>query len=176
MFAINLSGPFFTLYMLDNLRLDVRYVTLYGSLYAAAYLLMLIGWGRLSDRIGNRPLLLAIGIPVSLTPLLWLAIDGGETSVWLWLPLLHLFLGGTWGAIDLCMNNLQLGVAPIARQSKYFALVAAIGGVSGALGTTAGGFLVQFADFGGFPCLFTLSGGLRLIALIPLIFVRERQE
>jgi MFS family permease len=174
MFAINLSGPFFSLYMLSNLSIDVRYVTIYGSLSAGAYLLSLMAWGKLSDRIGNRSILIAIGFLTAFTPLLWLGMGINEISVWLWLPLLHLLLGGTGAALDLCTTNLQLGVAPIARQSQSFALVAAVGGVSGALATTVGGFLVQLTESNGFVFLFALSSILRFAALIPLIFVRER--
>jgi Na+/melibiose symporter-like transporter len=49
--AVNLSSPFFNLYMLDTLDLDV----IYNSLQAGATLLMLILWGKLADKIGNRP-------------------------------------------------------------------------------------------------------------------------
>lgn len=51
-FAFSLSAPFFNLYMLDNLHLDVSLVTLYGSLSSGANLLMLLVWGKLADRIG----------------------------------------------------------------------------------------------------------------------------
>jgi MFS family permease len=72
--AVNLSSPFFNLYMLDTLDLDVSYVTIYNSLQAGATLLMLILWGKLADKIGNRPILICIGILVGVTPLLWLGI------------------------------------------------------------------------------------------------------
>ncbi|MDX2215814.1 MAG: MFS transporter [Oculatellaceae cyanobacterium bins.114] len=175
MFAVNLSAPFFNLYLLDNLALDVSLVTLYNSLTAGANLLMLIIWGRLADRVGNRPILLLVGIAVALTPLFWLGASTDHLSIWLWLPLLHILSGGTWAAIDLCSNNMQLGVAPIYNQATYFAIAAAIAGVSGALGTTVGGYLAQFADYGGLPGLFALSSVLRLITLLPLVFVHEQR-
>lgn len=175
MFAVNLSAPFFNLYMLDNLAIDVSWVTIYNSLQAGATMLMLVLWGRLSDRVGNRPLLIAVGIVVAITPLFWLGTGANTLSVWLWLPLLHVLAGGTWAAIDLCNNNLQLGVAPIRHQATYFAVAAAVAGISGALGTTAGGFLAEFADYGGIPGLFALSAIVRLIALLPLIFVHEQR-
>jgi MFS family permease len=173
MFSVNLSAPFFNLYMLDNLALDVSWVTIYNSLTAGANLLMLIFWGKLADRVGNRFLLLTVGVLVAMTPILWLGTGTDALSIWLWLPLLHILAGGTWAAIDLCNNNIQLGIAPRQNQSSYFAIAAAIAGVSGALGTTAGGFLAQFADYGGIPGLFALSTGVRLLALLPLIFVCE---
>ena len=174
MFAVNLSAPFFNVYLLDTLAIDLRWVTSYNSLQAGAHLTMLIVWGKLADRIGNRPILLIDGVLVALFPLLWLITGANSVFLWLWFPMLHLLAGGSWAAIDLCTNNLQLGVAPLRHQPLYFALVAAIAGISGALGTSVGGFLAEFADHGGIPGVFALSAIARLIALIPLVFVKEQ--
>ncbi|MEH2323013.1 MAG: MFS transporter [Nostoc sp.] len=174
--AVNLSSPFFNLYMLDTLDLDVSYVTIYNSLQAGATLLMLILWGKLADKIGNRPILICIGILVAATPLLWLGISANHLDIWLWLPLLHILTGGTWAAIDLCNNNIQLAIAPTKNQSIYFATAAAVAGASGALGTTIGSFIVQFAQFGGLLGLFAFSSLFRLTALIPLFFVKEPER
>ena len=174
--AVNISSPFFNLYMLDTLDLDVSYVTIYNSLQAAATLLMLIVWGKLADKIGNRPILIYIGILVAATPLLWLGIGADRLDIWLWLPLLHILAGGTWAAIDLCNNNIQLAIAPTKNQSIYFAIAGAVAGASGALGTTIGSFIVQFAQFGGLLGLFALSSLFRLAALIPLLFVKEPER
>ncbi|MEH2124808.1 MFS transporter [Nostoc sp.] len=171
--AVNLSSPFFNLYMLDTLDLDVSYVTIYNSLQAGATLLMLIVWGKLADKIGNRPILICIGILVAATPLLWLGIGVNRLDIWLWLPLLHILTGGTWAAIDLCTNNIQLAIAPTQNQSIYFAIAAAVAGASGALGTTIGSFIAQFAQSGGLLSLFVLSALFRLVALVPLMFLQE---
>lgn len=172
-FAVNLSSPFFNLYLLDNLHLDLNWATLYGSLTAAANLVFLIWWGKLADRLGNRPLLLIIGILAAVTPLFWLGTGNDSFSLWVWLPLVHLFTGGTWAAIELCSSNIQMEVAPMDHPSSYFAVAAAVAGVCGALGTTAGGFLSELPYIGGLPGLFALSAGVRLFALLPLVFVRE---
>jgi MFS family permease len=175
MFAVNLSAPFFNLYLLDDLNIDLRWVTIYNSLQAGANLVMLVIWGRLADRLGNRSLLLGIGFLVALTPLLWLGTGANSWSLWLTFPLLHLLAGSTWAGIDLCNNNLQLGVAPARHQASYFAIAAAISGACGAVGTTVGGLLVEYFNYGGIPGLFALSGAVRFLALIPLIFVHEQR-
>jgi nitrate/nitrite transporter NarK len=175
MFAVNLSAPFFNIYLLDTLKIDLRWVTIYNSLQAGANLLMLVVWGKLCDRFGNRSILLAVGILVALTPLLWLGTGATDHSLWFWFPLLHILAGGTWAAIDLGNNNLQLGVSPVGKQATYFAIVAAVAGVSGAIGTTAGGILAEFSAYGGIPGLFALSAIVRLVALLPLIFVHEQR-
>ena len=177
MFAFNLSTPFFNLYMLDTLELDVSWVSLYGSFQAGAGMLMLIVWGRLADRLGNRLVLFLTGILIAITPIFWILIGNSSTDVWLWLPLLHIFIGGSVNAVELCGNNLQIAIAPTKNQSIYFAIAAAVAGGTGALGTTIGGFLAESSSFvGGLPGLFAISVGFRLIALIPLIFVQEEQK
>jgi len=176
MLAVNLSAPFFNFYMLEQLHLDVSYVTLYGSLQAGANLLLIMLWGKLADKIGNRRILIWIGILVALTPLLWMGVSANSWNIWLWLPLLHIFTGGTWAAIDLCNNNMQLGIVPVKNQSIYFAIASAVAGVSGALGTTIGSFIAQFAEQGGLLGLFALSTVCRLLAIVPLMFVKEPHQ
>lgn len=175
-FGVNLSSPFFNLYLLDNLALDLSWVTLYNTLGIGANLLMLLFWGKLADRIGNRSILLLDGVLVAITPLFWLGTNATSVSVWLWFPLLHLLSGGTLAAIDLCINNLQLTIAPVQHHTKYFAITAAFGGVAGAMGALVGGWLAQLTDIGGMTGLFVLSSVLRLVALLPLVWLQEPQR
>jgi MFS family permease len=172
MLGTSLSSPFFNFYMLATLDLDVSWVTFYGSLQAGANLLMLTLWGKLADKIGNLPILIFIGILVAIQPLFWLLIGTSQFDLWLWLPLLHIFSGGTLAAINLCTNNIQIGIVPVRNQSIYFAIGAAISGVSGALGTIIGGCIAQFQP-SGLLSLFATSGLLQLAALLPLIFISE---
>jgi len=171
-FAVNLSGPFFNIYLLKDLSLDVSLVTIYSSLSSAANLLLLMFWGNLADRWGNRPLLIAVGLVVAVTPLLWLGTGNYPFAVWVWLPLLHLLGGTTLGAIGLCTNNIQMEIASIEQPSTYFAIAAAVSGVAGALGTTAGGFLAELPGMS-LGVLFALSAAVRLVGLLPLILVKE---
>ncbi|MBW4624173.1 MAG: MFS transporter [Brasilonema octagenarum HA4186-MV1] len=176
MFAINLSTPYFPLYMLNNLHLDVSVVALYASFQGAANLVMLTFWGKLSDKIGNRSILILMGIVLTLIPLFWLAIDVSFFGIWLWLPLLHMLLGGIWAAIDLCNNNMQLAIAPVKQQSLYFGVIAAVTGVCGALGTTIGGLIAQNPSLGGLPAAFVVSFVFRIGAVVPLLFVQEARK
>ncbi|HEY9891264.1 MAG TPA: MFS transporter [Candidatus Sericytochromatia bacterium] len=175
-FAVNISAPFFNLYLLGDLNLDVSVVTLYNSLGAGANLLMLMFWGKLADRIGNRPLMITVGILVALTPLLWLEAGTAPIFLWAWFPLLHIVGGATWAAIDLCSGNLMMSVTPLRNQSIYFAIAAAVPGIAGAIGITVGGFVATVTDLGGLPTVFAVSAVLRLIALLPLVFVHEQRS
>lgn len=175
MFSLNLSAPFFNLYLLQDLAIDVGWVTVYASLASGANLLLLLPFGRLSDRLGNKLPLLLMGIIMALLPMLWLFSGTGAFSLWLWLPLLHMLNGGASAALDLCNNNLQLELATGQHQAKFFGLIAAIAGVSGALGTLIGGSLTQWADIGGLTGLFLLSGVVRFLALLPLFWIQEER-
>ncbi|MHC5765409.1 MAG: MFS transporter [Nostoc sp.] len=175
-FAVNISAPFFNLYMLDNLDIDISVVTIYHGLGTGANMLMLLLWGKLADRIGNRPLLLLVGVLVAVTPLLWLLVGSDQISFWMWLPLLHVLAGGTWAAIDLCTNNLMMGIAPLRYQSSYFAIAGAIAGSTGAMGITVGGFLATLPAAAGLLGLFVISGLLRMLAIVPLVFVQEQRS
>jgi Na+/melibiose symporter-like transporter len=175
-FAVNISAPFFNLYLLGDLHLDVSVVTLYNSLGAGANLLMLMFWGRLADRIGNRPVMITVGVLVALTPLLWLEAGTSPFFLWVWFPLLHIVAGGTWAAIDLCSGNLMMSVTPLRNQSIYFAIAAAVPGITGAIGITVGSYVASLTHFGGLPMAFALSAVLRLFALLPLVFVHEQRS
>ena len=66
-------------------------------------------------------------------------------------------------------------MAPLRIQSIYFAIAAAVPGVTGAMGITLGGFLATVNQINGLPGLFALSAVLRLVALLPLVFVNEQR-
>ncbi|MEH2069025.1 MAG: MFS transporter [Nostoc sp.] len=171
--AVNLSAPFFNLYLLDTLNLDVSWVTFYNSLRAGAHMAMLLVWGKVVDKIGNRPILISTGILIAVIPWLWLLVGSSPLDLWLWLPLLHIFIGANWGGVDLSNNNIQIEIAPVKNQSIYFAIAAAIAGVSGALGATIGGFIAQFTGSFGIQEVFIVSGILRLASLIPLMIKKD---
>ncbi len=171
-FSVNLSAPFFNYYLLDTLHLDVQWVTLYSSLRYGAFFLAIMLWGRLADRIGNRPVLIINCVLAATIPFMWSFTGEGVYSVWLALPLLHMAQGGTFAALELCLANIQLELAPLARQSVYFAIAAAVMGVTGAMGTTAGGYLAELPTVG-LPALFAITAIIRLISMMPLFFIKE---
>jgi MFS family permease len=176
MFALNLSAPFFNLYLLRDLAIDVSWVTLYNSLTSAANLAVLIPFGRWSDRIGTRIPLLGMGVVMALLPLLWLGIGTDAPSLWVGLPLLFMLNGGASAAIDLCINNLQIEISHHRHQAKYFGITAAMGGIGGAMGTFCGGILASIDVWGGLTGLFVISSILRLLSLIPLLLLQPEGE
>jgi MFS family permease len=177
-FAVNLSTPFFNLYMLDNLDVDLNWVTLFSSIGTGTNMLMLLVWGRVIDRFGSRRLLIGAGLTVVMMPLFWLltGLPQVQAQLWIYLAVFHIFWGGMWAAIDLGNNNIQIEIVPIEHHATFFAIAAAVAGISGALGTTMGGILMQGARYEGLFGVFSLSAMLRLVAILPLLFVREGRK
>jgi len=72
------------------------------------------------------------GIAIAITPLFWVLtrISQVRERLWLYLIIFHLFLGGTWAAIDLENNNIQIGIAPIEHHATFLAIVSAIAGIA----------------------------------------------
>ncbi len=175
-FALNLSAPFFNLYLLQDLGIDVGWVTLYNSLTSLANLALLMPIGRWSDRIGHRIPFVVMGAVMALLPLLWLGVGTDALSLWVGLPLLFMVTGGASAAIDLCINNLQIEIAHDRHQSQYFGIVAAVIGLSSAAGTVVGGALDTIDALGGLTGLFVISSILRLLSLIPLLLLQKEGE
>jgi hypothetical protein len=67
----------------------------------------------------------------------------------------------------------MMSVTPLRNQSIYFAIAAAVPGITGAMGITVGSYVASLTGFGGLPMAFALSAVLRLFALLPLVFVHE---
>jgi hypothetical protein len=89
-----------------------------------------------------------------------------DYGIWTFLPSRLLWL-------ILLIGIIQIGIAPMEHHATFFAIVSEIAGISSALGATVGGALAQYAHYEGIFGVFFLSAILRLVAIIPLLFVHE---
>lgn len=125
-------------------------------------------WGRASDRVGSRPVLMTATTLTMLIPLGWLLLPREIPNILIWCGLLYfthgvLFNGGYIGSFRLLFN----GVTPPRHNTAYTALYyAALGLTGGAAPLLAGGLLQLYGsrhiDFGpltadGHTVLFVLS-------------------
>jgi MFS family permease len=95
-FFVNISGPYFTPYMLDHLALSrPMFALLIGSALVARILAMPL-LGRWTERRGARHLLRLAGLCITPLPVLWLL-----ASHPLWLLVIQVVSGVAWGAYEL---------------------------------------------------------------------------
>ncbi|MFH1743312.1 MAG: MFS transporter [bacterium] len=129
-FAVNLSAPFFTVYMLRRLELTMTIVLALSILSQVMTLLFIRLWGRLADRFSNKSVLTVSGPIFMISVFLWPFTMMPETHA-LTLPLLvliHALAGISTAGVMLCSRGIALKTAPRGRATAYLATNALISG------------------------------------------------
>jgi MFS family permease len=138
--ATGVAGSFFALYMLQDLRMGFTLVALHGIGLAAARVLAAPLWGRLIDRLGARPVLIACAFGISVIPLVWLF----ATPAFLWPLLVDAVLAGVlWGGHNLAMFVVPMTATPQRGRPFYVAAIAMTGGIAFTIATASGGLLAE---------------------------------
>ena len=141
-FAVNVTAPFFNVYMLENLRMSYTQITFYTQIISNIVTVLCISrWGRMLDRFGNKPMMQFAGLLCMLIPLIWVFMGPGTS----WLVIASNVLTGCfWPIIELSQQNLYLAHCPQKNRSVYIAVFFAAYNLMGiALGNAAGGWLSQ---------------------------------
>ena len=109
-------------------------------------------WGKLIDRVGAQPVVLACSLGIGFLPLVWLF----PSPTFLW-PLVAdaLLAGVLWSGHNLAIFALPLSVAPRKGRPFYLAAFSTAGGLAYALASSLGGGLASLL-----PTTFTLGGHL----------------
>jgi len=146
-FFFNLFGPFYPVFMYEELGLSVaraNWILLFGSIGAAA---SFPAWGRLLDRYGNIPVMIvSLGI-WQLFALLWCAVD--RTS--LWLLYVAVPAGGMFSAgYGVGLFALMLKLMPPSARTFGVALFISLSSLAAAAAPPLGGYLITWAKEGGF--------------------------
>jgi MFS family permease len=174
LFSSQLSAPFYTVLMIDRLGIDFSTVTVLTTVSTLASVAMMKVWGPITDRLGNRPVILVCGAVLACVPALWtMAAPGRYFS-----PLLaaHALSGAFTAGVTLSQTNILVKLAPRARRSVFLAVFAATTGVVGSFGPLLGGRLAQTLGkqtftVGGFwltnlHALFAFTSALQIVLLL----------
>ncbi len=159
--CVLISGPYFVIYLLRDLHYSYW---MYASWLAAGVLgqfLTLKPWGRLSDRYGNKKLLVVTGLAVPFLPMLYLF----GTSVW-YLVMVN-FLGGTiWAGLALGLQNYVFDAVHAEDRAKGIAVWNTINAMGWFAGAMLGSWLATVV-----PAEFSLAGfDLRLTSNLQAVF------
>jgi MFS family permease len=139
-------------------------------------------WGRVSDRWGNRPILVLASAAVVISPLIWCFIR--PESAWIGL-LIPIYGGMVWSGIDMALSSTMLRFAEGGKTSSYQAVAAIIIGlggifgplVAGTLGQMLGNWQIQMGSltFGTYHLLFLLGTGLQVLTVPLALRIEEPQ-
>jgi MFS family permease len=139
-FSANLFGPFYPVFMYNVLHLSVPHVGFLVILASLGGVLSYPAWGAISDRFGNKPVMLFCMIAWQLQNFLWCALV--PSNAWLLYPMW--VFGGAMGAgFALSLFNLQLKIIPPAAKTIAISVNLAIASVVTATAPIIGGFILQ---------------------------------
>lgn len=172
-FAVQLSSPFFTVYMIRDAGIGIDAVMIFAALGTMSNLLGQRIWGHLCDRYGDHQVMRIAGLSIAMQPFWWI-FTGSDGFGFYLMAALSMTGGFMWGGQLLATGNLMMRLAPEMGKTSFFALQAALGGLSGAAGPFVGGIIAQALAggwilvpgplFEGLKTLFVLSTLLRLAA------------
>jgi len=138
-FAVAISGPYFTLYMLRDLGLSYFQFMILSVASVAVQFLTLNRWGRLSDLFGNRLLLVTTGTIITIIPALWLI-----TTNYYWLLTVQALSGLSWAGFTLSATAFVFDLTPAEHRATLFAAHNILAAVAVFLGAGAGAIIVSF--------------------------------
>ncbi len=180
LFVVFLAAPFVFPYFLDELRLSFTQVAIWSTIAASTSIFTTIAWGRVADRVGNKPVL-AIGTFVAgvALPGAWILAGATGWIGFIWLS--AVFDAVAWGAIGPAFFNLALVSAPRQNRVVFIAVSSLATGLAGFLGgVLSGPLLLGFQGLTSaspgwvaYAWLFTLSGVLRACTWVLLRRVPE---
>jgi MFS family permease len=148
--AIGVASAFFSVHMLENLKMGFLLIALYNAGVAGVRILVAPFWGHALDRVGVRPVLVTCCLGMSLVPLLWLL----PTPDRLWPLAIDFVLSGVlWCGQSLADFQLPLRLAPREGRPYYLAAFMTAEGLAFAIASSVGGAIAQTL-----PARFTLGG------------------
>ncbi|MBI2629981.1 MFS transporter [Candidatus Pacearchaeota archaeon] len=167
-FAAMISGPFFSVYMLKDLKFSYTtfmIVNISASLFSVIFLPIL---GKFSDKYGNREMLKVSSIFVSLIPILWIF---SSSPVYLILAP-QLIAGMGWAAFNLAVNNFIYDSVTPQRRGICVAYLNVLVGIGIFSGAFIGGLLAQYISITFMNILlfiFLISGAARILVTLLMI-------
>jgi len=135
--AVGISSPFFTVYMLRDLKLSYFEFTMLQGTSVLVQFLMLTTWGRVADIYGNRLILIVTSISLPIVPAIWLLSDNFWSLV-----LFQALSGLSWSGFTLSAGNLLYELVPQTRRAAYVAFHN-VGTAAGVFGGAMLGSLLQ---------------------------------
>ncbi len=145
-FAVNLAAPFFTVYMLTLLGLDLTWVIAFSVLSqlvsAGSYRI----WGFAADRFSNKSVLKVSGPLFMLCILGWTFTTLPDVHA-LTIPLLiaiHILIGISTAGVTLASGNISLKLAPQGKATSYLASSTVVNSLAAGIAPIMGGLCADF--------------------------------
>jgi MFS family permease len=180
-FAVSVSSPFFTVFMLRDLHFTYLEFTINTAMAILVQFLTMAQWGRIGDIFGNRRILAVAGVVICILPSLWLI----SSNFW-YLLMIQAVSGFAWAGFSLAASNFVYDLIGPQHRATYLSVHNVLAGIGVFCGASLGGYLgsvipVEIEIFGTVYSwlsplcgLFVVSSILR--ALVMLILLPKLRE
>lgn len=160
-FSVSVAAPFFTPYMLRDLRLDYMTFAVVNAAAIVTKVMSFTVWGRASDRFGRKKILGLTGFLMPVISALWL-FSGNPA----YLVLIQLYSGFVWGGFELSAGNFIFDATSPQKRATCVAYYNVINGAALITGAMLGSLIVRYNDvfWSKYYLVFLLSFFLRLAA------------
>lgn len=165
--SLNIAGPFFNVYMAQNLEFTAVMIGLTAIATNVTRLLTQHKLGELADRWGAGRLQMVSMFLIPTLPLMWLF----ASQLW-HILVINSFGGVFWGAFELASFNFLLVFMPENRRARYSAIFQVVVTVSLAGGAALGSALIDSAW--GYDWVFILSAIGRFTAAFMFLSLMRR--
>ncbi|MEY4640363.1 MAG: hypothetical protein RLZZ227_357 [Pseudomonadota bacterium] len=159
---VAISGPFFAVYMLNELKFSYIEYSLSLMASIATQFFMLRWWGKISDKHGNRLVMLLCSAAIPVVPVLWLF-----SNDFYWVLFVQLASGLAWSGFNLTTANYLYDIRPHHTNfATYAAVQAGITAVAVFCGGIAGGYLASVAPVLASLLPFEIGSALFIVFLV----------
>jgi MFS family permease len=171
-FCVNIAAPFFTVFMLRDLKFSYLIYTLVMVPVPITTLLLIERWGRLADRVGNIRVLKFTALFIASLPLLWIIYRHP-----IFLIFVQILGGFAWSGFNLCATNFIFDSVSAPKRIRCHSYFNVINGFGISVGAILGGYLAtHLPKLFGYQLLFLflISSSLRFLTI--LIFAPKIEE
>lgn len=147
-FALNLSGPFYAVYMFKRLHLSLQLVVALSVLAQVMNVFFLVIWGKLADRFSNKSVFFVSSVIYLFTLALWpfTALPRPHELTLVYLIIIHLFLGIAIAGVVISSMNIVYKLSPREEATSYLAIKGACVSIASAIAPLIGGFSAHYLD------------------------------
>jgi MFS family permease len=170
-FGIYIAAPFFTVYMLNDLKFSYATFTIVTAASMIVKFFTYPFWGKVSDKYGTRKIMTFTGILVTIVPLLWVF----STNV-TYLIIAQAFIGFFWAGFEIATFNYIFDATSQKKRTTCIAYYNVLNGLSLLAGALIGGLIVKYNHlfWSQYILVFIISFAIR--GLATAIFVPKLKE
>ncbi len=143
--AINLSGPFYAVYMIKWLDMSMALVIGLAVLSQTMSVISFRFWGNAADKFTNKSVLIVSGYMYMIAVLLWplLLLSSNYLYRIPLLAIVHMLTGISAAGVNLCTANIALKSAPRGEATSFLGVNTLVHGATAAVAPIVGGIIAD---------------------------------